>query len=99
MKRLVQVSVPLMLLAIFLGLVILASPRSAGARPAPSPAEALSPQVDVMIKTPYLIYPGTVGQMEVLWQLSGTYTSTVEWGTDLTYSSGSASSTVTWIGP
>ncbi|HVP14301.1 MAG TPA: metallophosphoesterase family protein, partial [Terriglobales bacterium] len=52
-----------------------------------------APQVDVMVKSPYLIYPGVVGQMEVLWQLSGTYTSTVEWGTDLTYSSGSASST------
>ncbi len=56
---------------------------------AAAPAGVEQAQVDVMLKTPYLIYPGVVGQMEVLWQLSGTYTSTIEWGTDLTYSSGS----------
>jgi hypothetical protein len=64
-----------------------------GTLPAPEPTGVQAPQVDVMIKTPYIIYPGVVGQMELLWQLSGTYTSTVEWGTDLTYSSGSAAST------
>ena len=48
--------------------------------------------VDVMKKTPYLIYPGTVGQMEVLWQLSATATSTIAWGTDISYGTGSSTS-------
>ena len=50
------------------------------------PTSVMQPQVDLMLKTPYLIYPGVVGQMEVLWQLSSSYTSTFEWGTDLSYS-------------
>lgn len=92
MKKLVKVLGPLAALVILFGLVAMVPALTAGpgtASPA-SPAGAQAPQVDVMIKTPYLIYPGTVGQMEVLWQLSGTYVSTIEWGTDLTYSTGSA---------
>ncbi len=54
----------------------------------PVPAQA----VDVMKKTPYLIYPGTLGQMEVLWQLSATATSTIAWGTDTSYGTGSSTS-------
>ncbi len=81
---------PTMLLAAFVFLPgLLAAEPSLAARPAPAPTGVEQPQVDVMIKSPYLIYPGVIGQMEVLWQLSGTYTSTIEWGTDLTYSSGS----------
>jgi hypothetical protein len=46
--------------------------------------------VDVMKKAPYLIYPGTPDQMEVLWQLSATATSTIAWGTDTSYGTGSS---------
>jgi hypothetical protein len=92
MKKLVKVLGPLAALALLIGLVAVVPALTAGpgtASPA-GPTGAQAPQVDVMIKSPYLIYPGTVGQMEVLWQLSGTYVSTIEWGTDLTYSTGSA---------
>jgi hypothetical protein len=48
--------------------------------------------VDVMNKTPYLIYPGTVGQMEILWRLSATATSTIAWGTDTSCATDSSTS-------
>ncbi|MCK5055324.1 MAG: metallophosphoesterase [Candidatus Aminicenantes bacterium] len=40
-------------------------------------------------KGPYLIYPGDNTQMTVLWQVSGSETGTLEWGTNTTYSTGS----------
>src|SRR5512140_286278 len=43
---------------------------------------------DLTKKSPYLIYPGDNTEMEVLWQLTATATSTIEWGPDTTYSSG-----------
>jgi hypothetical protein len=46
--------------------------------------------LDLMRKAPYLIYPGNVSQMQVLWQLISTATCTIEWGTDTLYSLGSA---------
>jgi hypothetical protein len=39
-------------------------------------------------KGPYLIYPGNNTEMMVLWQLDGTDTCTLEWGTDTSYSDG-----------
>ena len=44
---------------------------------------------DLMKKQPYLVYPGDPAQMQVLWQLTATATSTLEWGTDTTYALGS----------
>jgi hypothetical protein len=44
---------------------------------------------DLMRKQPYLVYPGDPAQMQVLWQLTATATSTLEWGTDTTYALGS----------
>jgi PKD repeat protein len=41
-------------------------------------------------KAPYLIYNGDNTQMQVLWQLISTNTSTIEWGTDTFYTMGSA---------
>jgi hypothetical protein len=43
-----------------------------------------------MRKGPYLIYPGTNTEMQVLWQRTAVETCTIDWGTDLTYSLGSA---------
>ncbi len=44
-----------------------------------------------LLKNPYLIYPASNTQMEVLWQDTTTETTnTVSWGTDTTYSLGSA---------
>ncbi|MFC2155664.1 fibronectin type III domain-containing protein [Acidobacteriota bacterium] len=40
-------------------------------------------------KGPYLIYPDDNTQMTVLWQVSGSETGTIEWGTDTSYSMGS----------
>jgi hypothetical protein len=48
--------------------------------------------VDLMNKTPYLIYPGTPSQMEVLWRLSATAISTIAWGTDSSCSADSSTS-------
>jgi hypothetical protein len=42
-------------------------------------------------KGPYLIYPGNNTQMTVLWQLSASETCSIAWGTDTSYSTGSAS--------
>lgn len=42
-----------------------------------------------MRKGPYLIYPGTNIEMQVLWQLSVIDTCTIEWGADTSYSLGS----------
>jgi hypothetical protein len=44
-------------------------------------------------KGPYLIYPGNNTQMTVLWQLDSSATCTIVWGTDTTYSDGSANTT------
>ena len=44
---------------------------------------------DLMKKQPYLIYPGDPVQMQVLWQLTATATSTLEWGADTTCALGS----------
>ena len=42
-------------------------------------------------KTPYLFYPGVNTEMEVLWQdYDAETTNVVSWGTDTTYSTGSA---------
>jgi len=41
-------------------------------------------------KGPYLIYPGNNVQMTVLWQLSASETCSIAWGTDTSYSTGSA---------
>jgi len=42
-----------------------------------------------MEKGPYLLYPGVNDEMQVLWQVSGTETGTLEWGTTTSYSDGS----------
>ncbi len=44
-------------------------------------------------KAPYLIYSGDHTEMIVLWQLLSSYSCTIEWGTDLTYSTGSQTTT------
>ena len=44
-------------------------------------------------KAPYLIYSGDHTEMIVLWQLLSTYNCTIEWGTDLTYSTDSQTTT------
>ena len=46
----------------------------------------------VMRKAPYLIYPGDNTKMQVLWQLTSTATSTIEWGTSTSYSTGNVQS-------
>ena len=45
---------------------------------------------DITHKAPYLIYTGVNTEMKVLWQLTVTDTSTIAWGTDISYSTGSA---------
>lgn len=45
-----------------------------------------------MRKGPYLIYPNDETKMTVLWQLTLTEESTIEWGSDIKYSIGSAKS-------
>ena len=45
------------------------------------------------LKDPYLIYSGNVGEMDVVWQMEDTKECTIEWGTDTTYSMGSAQTT------
>jgi hypothetical protein len=47
-------------------------------------------RTDLMRKSPYLIWPGDPTRMEVLWQLSATGASTIEWGPDTTCALGSA---------
>jgi len=49
-----------------------------------SPARA-----DLIKKEPYLIYPGNPEQMQVVWQLSATDTTRIEWGPDTSCSEGS----------
>jgi hypothetical protein len=56
------------------------------------PALPGSALADAMKKQPYLIYPGTPSQMQVLWQLDATATSTLEWGTTTAYGTGSVQS-------
>jgi len=41
-------------------------------------------------KGPYIIYPGNNTEMTVLWQLDESMPCSIEWGTDTTYSDGSA---------
>lgn len=43
-----------------------------------------------MRKGPYLIYPNSNTQMTVLWQIRSTKQCTIDWGTDVSYSQGSA---------
>jgi hypothetical protein len=43
-----------------------------------------------MLKAPYIICPGTNTEMEIHWQLDGTANCIIEWGTDLSYSMGTA---------
>lgn len=52
-----------------------------------------TPQPETMRKGPYLLYPGVNTQMTVLWQLAGTVSCTLEWGTDTTYSDGNTQTT------
>ena len=70
---------------------LLALPGWAGAQTATDPSDGAT-RVDLMKKAPYLIYPGDNTEMEVLWQLTATATSTIDWGVDNTYSSGSVQS-------
>lgn len=44
-------------------------------------------------KAPYLIYGGVNTEMQVMWQLDNLGECTIEWGTDLSYSLGSAQTT------
>jgi phosphodiesterase/alkaline phosphatase D-like protein len=46
-----------------------------------------------LAKGPYLIYPGNNTQMTVLWQLPDTQSCALAWGTDTSYSTGSAATT------
>lgn len=50
----------------------------------------LAERGDLVLKAPYLIYTGQPTEMQVLWQLSATGSSTIDWGTDTTYALGSA---------
>lgn len=43
-----------------------------------------------LLKTPYLTYPGITSEMQIQWQDTVSQTDTVVWGTDTTYSLGSA---------
>jgi hypothetical protein len=58
--------------------------------PAASSPKPQRPLVDLFRKQPYLIFPGDPTQMKVLWQLTATDSSTIQWGVDSTYSGGSA---------
>jgi hypothetical protein len=44
----------------------------------------------VFRKEPYLIFPGAMDEIQVLWQMQTTASCTLDWGTDTTYSLGSA---------
>ncbi|HVP38618.1 MAG TPA: metallophosphoesterase [Candidatus Saccharimonadales bacterium] len=67
--------------------------RGAAAPPAPAgPAGSQGPLADLMRKQPYLIFPGDPTRMEVLWQLTASATSTLEWGPDTACSGGTAAS-------
>jgi hypothetical protein len=44
-----------------------------------------------LLKAPYLTYPGVTSEMQIQWQDSVSQTDTIVWGTDTTYSLGSAS--------
>ena len=57
--------------------------------PAPMQADPAGLR-DLILKPPYLIWPGNPTEMRVLWQLTATGTSTIDWGTDTTYALGSA---------
>jgi hypothetical protein len=52
-------------------------------------AAGASGRPDLMRKQPYLIWPGDPTRMEVLWQLSASGTSTLEWGADTSCALGS----------
>ena len=43
----------------------------------------------LMRKAPYLLYPGTNTEMQVIWQLDSTSTCLLEWGSDSNYTLGS----------
>ncbi len=40
------------------------------------------------LKTPYLVYAGSIPEMNILWQLTDSAQCTIEWGTDTTRSTG-----------
>ena len=44
-------------------------------------------------KQPYLLYTGGNTEMKVIWQMLDTYTCTIEWGTDTSYSLGNEQTT------
>ncbi len=44
-------------------------------------------------KQPYMLYTGENSEMKVLWQMLDTYTCTIEWGTDISYSLGNEQTT------
>ncbi len=48
---------------------------------------------DLMKKTPYVMYTGDNTAMEILWQLTATSQSTIQWGPDTTYTMGTQVST------
>ena len=66
----------------------------AGVQPANSSTRQVQSKAWSLIrKAPYLIYNGKPGEMQVQWQLDSTATSLIAWGTDPTYSTGSAQTT------
>jgi hypothetical protein len=90
MKAFVFRTIPLSLL-IILACLISAVPALPAARPegAGSAIQAERIPTDLTRKQPLLIWPGDVTQMKVVWQLTSTAPSTIDWGVDTTYAVGS----------
>jgi len=67
--------------------VLLTTAALARGSPSAAPAWLPAPRTDdgPLRKEPYLIFPGDSTRMQVLWQLTATATSTIEWGPDTTY--------------
>ena len=79
-------------------LLLLAAPRPGLTLSIPSGAAAIeAPDPDAPLellrKSPYLIYPGDPSRMTVLWQFAATDTARISWGTDTTCALGSAQTT------
>ncbi len=72
-------------LLIAIAIVCVANPAGAG-----KVRRHVRDRTDVTLKQPYLIFTGDNTRMEVLWQLTDTASSTIEWGADTTYGAGSA---------
>jgi hypothetical protein len=66
--------------------VVVAGTGQRAAEPVASGRRHLLP--DLIRKEPYLIWPGDVSRMQVLWQLTSTGQSTIAWGADTTYTLG-----------